>query len=205
MSRTLAIPLVLSARRDGALRAGVVLHVAFGALAVLMAAPVTGQTVAGSFDELRFKVKAGETVYITEDSGKSEQEARILDLSASSLAVSIGGVRRDLVESNVTRIRQRLPDSRMNGALIGFLVGAAASTAGAKALESPSGSCAAGCVAANVLYGGGLGALVGLGIDALIQGREDIYVKGAGRSSPGIVVRPSVTSQGKGVDISLRF
>ena len=195
MSRTLRSSLFLSAPLKGALRgAGLVPHVAFS-LAVLMATPVTGQTLATSFDELRFKVKAGDTVYVTDDSGKSEQEARILDLSASSLAVSIGGVRRDLVQSDVKRIRQRLPDSKKNGALIGFLVGAAGSTAAAKTLESPSGSCSGGCVAVNVLYGGGLGALVGLGIDALIQGRKDIYVRGASRSSQAIVVRPSVTSR----------
>jgi hypothetical protein len=205
MSRTLPIPVALSAPLNGALRAGLVPHVAFVALAVLMAAPVTGQTVAASFDELRFKVKAGDTVYVTDDSGKSEQEARILDLSASSLAVSIGSVRHDLVESNVKRIRQRLPDTKKNGALIGFLVGAAGSTAGAKALESPPGSCSGGCVAVNVLYGGGLGALVGLGIDALTQGRKDIYVRGARRSSQDVNVRPSVTSQAKELNISLRF
>ena len=163
------------------------------------------QEVAASFDELRFKVKAGDTVYITEDSGKSEQKGRILDLSASSVAVSIGGVRRDLVESNLSRIRQRLPDSRKNGALIGFLGGAAANTALAKTLESPSGSCSGGCIAGTVLVGGGLGALAGLGIDALIQGKKDIYVKGASRSSQNVVVRPSVTSQTKRLDISLRF
>lgn len=163
------------------------------------------QTVAASFDELRLKVKAGDTVYITEDTGKSEQKARILDLSASSVAVSIGGVRRDVVESNVSRIRQRLPDSRKNGALIGFLVGAAANTALAKTLASPPESCSGGCVAGSVLFGGGLGALAGLGIDALIQGKKDIYVKGASRSSQRVVVRPSVTSQTKSLDISLRF
>ena len=163
------------------------------------------QEVAASFDELRLKVKAGDTVYITEDSGKSERKGRILDLSASSVAVSIGGVRRDLVESNLSRIRQRLPDSRKNGALIGFLVGAAANTALAKTLESPSGSCSGGCIAGTVLVGGGLGALAGLGIDALIQGKKDIYLKGASRSSQNVVVRPSVTSQTKRLDISLRF
>lgn len=88
MSRRLPIPLARSAPLDGALRAGLVPHVAFVALAVLMAAPVAAQTVAASFDGLRIKVKAGDMVYVTDDSGKSEQEARILDLSASSLAVS---------------------------------------------------------------------------------------------------------------------
>ena len=163
------------------------------------------QEVAARFDELRFKVKAGDTVYITEASGKSEQKARVLDLSASSVAVSIGGVRRDLFESDVSRIRQRLPDSRKNGALIGFLVGAVATTALGKALESPPGSCTGGCIAGNALFSGGLGALAGLGLDALIQGKKDIYVKGASRSSQNVAVRPSVTSQTKRLDISLRF
>ena len=101
------------------------------------------------------------------------------------------------------RIRQRLPDSRKNGALIGSLVGAAASVAGAKALESPAGSCTGGCVAANVLIGGGLGALVGLGIDALIQGRKDIYVKGGSQASRDVVTRPFVSSQTKDIDYRL--
>ena len=200
MSRTLA-----SAPLHGALRAGWVSLVAFVAFAALMAAPVAGQTVAASFDELRFKVKAGDTVYVTDVSGKPEQEGRILELSASSLAVSIGGVRRDLVEGNVQRVRQRLPDSKKNGALIGFLVGAAGSVAAAKTLESPSGSCGGGCVAVNVLYGGGIGGLVGLGIDALIQGRKDVYVSGASRSSQEVVVRPFVTFEAKGLNISFRF
>ena len=186
-------------------RARFVPRLTFVAMAVLMTTPVAGQTVAASFEELRFKAKAGDTVYVTDDSGTSEREARILDLSASSLAVSVDGVRRDLVESNVTRIRQRLPDSRKNGALIGFLVGAAGSTAMAKAMESPAGACRGGCVAANVLFGGGLGALVGLGIDALIQGRKDIYVRGASRSSLDVVLRPSLTAQAKSLNVSLRF
>jgi len=189
----------------GALRVSLVPYVALVALVVLMAAPVTAQTVAASFEELRFKVKPGDTVYVTDDSGKSEQVARVLDLTSSSLAVSIDGVRRDLLESSVTRIRQRLPDSRKNGALIGFLVGAAITTGGAKAMASPPGSCTGGCVAVNVLFGGGVGALVGLGVDALIQGRKDIYVRGSA-APPGIVVlNPFVLSQAKGLSLSLRF
>ncbi len=175
------------------------------AVALVSAVSVHAQAVATNFDELRFQVKAGDTVYVTDDSGSSEREARIVDLTVSSLVVSIDGVRRDLGESDVTRIRQRLPDSKKNGALIGFLVGAAASTTVATAMASPSGSCHGGCVAANVLYGGGLGALIGMGIDAMIQSRKDIYVRGSGHSSREIVLRPFVLSQAKGLNVSLRF
>jgi hypothetical protein len=160
------------------------------ALTVLMAVPVSGQTVATSFEELRFNVKVGDTVYVTDDSGTSEQRARVLELTASSLAVSIDGVRRDLSERNIQRIRRRLPDSRKNGVLIGFFVGAAASTGAAMRLASPVGSCRGRCAAVNVLYGGGVGALIGLGIDALVQGRRDIYVRRVTQSSRGSALIP---------------
>jgi uncharacterized protein YcfJ len=159
------------------------------ALAAMIASPVAGQTVATSFEQLQFMLKAGDTIYVTEGSGEPEQKARVLELSASTLSKSIEGVRRDLLESDVKRIRQRRPDSRKNGALIGSLVGAAASTGAAKALESPAGSCGGGCVGKNILHGGGLGALVGLGVDALIQGRRDIYSGCGSRSSGEIVMR----------------
>jgi hypothetical protein len=207
MSQTFPVPLALSAQLNGVHCAGLARHVAFVALAVMvmMVTPVMGQTVASSFDELRFKVKAGDTVYVTDDKGGPEQQGRIVDLSPTALAVSIDGVRRDMVESDVRRIRQRLPDAMWNGALIGFLVAAVGSTVVGKALESPAGSCDSGCITQGVLYSGGLGALAGLGIDALVQGRKDIYVRGASRSSRALVVRPSVTSQGKSLHVSVRF
>jgi hypothetical protein len=59
-------------------------------------------------------------------------------------------------------------------------------------MASPAGSCTGGCVAANALIGGGLGALVGLGIDALIQDRKEIYRRGGSLASREIVVRPIV-------------
>lgn len=204
MPRTLSVPPARSAVR-AACSACSATSVAFVALAVLIAAPATGQTVAATFEELRFKVKAGDTVYLTTEGGTSEQRARILELSGSSLAVSIDGVRRDLVESNVTRIRQRLPDSKVNGAVIGFLVVAGFSTSMAKAFESPAGACSVGCISVNVLYGGGLGALMGLGIDALIQGRKDIFQRGASRSSLDVALRPSLTAQAKSLNVSVRF
>lgn len=165
----------------------------------------SAQVTARNFQELGLKVKAGDTVYITNDSGKQEQEAQIIELTPSLLSVSVDGARRDLSESTVIRIRQRLPDSRKNGALIGFLVGASGSTAGAVTMASPSGSCKGGCIAANAAYGGGLGALVGLGIDSLVRGRKDIYVRADSRPSRGVDVRPLASSAVRGLRVSLRF
>ncbi len=177
------------------------------AASLLVAAtrPTSAQVPARNFGELALKVKTGDTVYVTGDTGGHEDEARVLELTPALLVVSVDGLRRELTESQVDRIRQRVPDSRKNGALIGFLVGAAGATAGGVALASPEGSCKAGCIAANVAYGGGIGALVGLGIDALIQGRKDIYVKSDGRRSHNVGVSPFVSKQAKGLSLTVRF
>jgi hypothetical protein len=55
----------------------------------------------------------------------------------------------------------------------------------------------------TILLGGGVGALVGMGIDALIQGRKDIYVRA--QASRSIEVTPLMLSQAKGVSVSLQF
>jgi hypothetical protein len=71
-------------------------------------------------------------------------------------------------------------------------------------MASPAGSCTGGCVAGNALIGGGLGTLVGLGIDALIQGRRDIYVR-RDQASLDIDLSPIVSSHIRGVSVLLRF
>jgi hypothetical protein len=172
------------------------------ALALCVVAPAAGQDVASTFEQLRLKVKTGDTVYVAGEDGR-EREAKILDLSASSLAVSIGGARSDLGEASVNRIRQRVPDGLRNGALIGFLVGGAGSIAGAKALESPAGSCSGGCVAVNLAYGGGAGALIGLGIDALIKGKKTIYELRP--EAQRILLRPVLLSGTTAVTVAVSF
>jgi len=53
------------------------------------------QAVATNIDGLRVKVKSGDTVYVTDETGR-EKTAQILDLSASSLILSIDGTRREV-------------------------------------------------------------------------------------------------------------
>ena len=57
-------------------------------VALVSAVSAHAQTVATNFDELRLKVKAGDTVYVIEGNGE-ERRARVLELAPSSLAVSI--------------------------------------------------------------------------------------------------------------------
>lgn len=170
----------------------------------LPAAPAIAQVPARSFEDLRGLLEAGDTVYITEKGATDDVEARVLEVTPTLLSVSIDGTRRELAEARVGRIRQRVSDSRRNGALVGALVGAAGTTSGALAMASPKGSCRAGCIGINVLYGGGIGALIGLAVDGMIRSRRDVYVaedRPRARVDVGAFALPATA----GVSVSLRF
>jgi hypothetical protein len=176
-----------------------------GVLAVcLMGLPSTsvGQGVARSFDELRLLVKAGDTVYVTE--GAAERAARIIDISSSSMTVSTDGAPRELTQERVTRIRQRRPDSLWNGAAIGAGVLLGAGLIGASSAGATD-DCDAQCWTVNGLLYGGLGALAGMGVDALIKGKKTIYAPAGPGPSAQVVVSPLVYREKKGVRVQVRF
>ena len=65
---------------------------------------------------------------MTDGAGRDWQ-GRLIDLSPSTLSLRIAGVRHDLQEADVAVIRRRQRDGLGNGALVGFLSGAAVSAA----------------------------------------------------------------------------
>jgi hypothetical protein len=169
-------------------------------VALVSAVSAHAQTVATNFDELRLKVKAGDTIYVIEGNGE-ERRARVLEVAPSSLAVSIGGKRLDLSENSVGRIRQRLPDPLWNGAAIG--AGVYLAVAGGMVATIGEGNCDAGCWAINGLLAGGIGASIGVGIDALIKGRKTIYEAGDRQPSTSVVMRPVLSAGAKGLSVSV--
>jgi hypothetical protein len=171
-------------------------------LAPMMA---SAQTVASNFQELRFKVKPGDTVYVTDDAGR-ERKARILDLSPALLVLSVDRTRRDLSENNVKRIRQRLPDPLLNGAMIGAASVMTLSTVSSIAFSDRSENETFGWADVGfILYLGAIGAGVGTGIDALIQGRKIIYEMPDGASPPSFGVSPVLSPGVRGVRVSVSF
>jgi len=147
--------------------------VLFTLLAALLPAVGNAQAIASNFQELRFRVEPGDTIYITDRSNR-ETAAEIVELSRSALTVRISGEPRALAEQDVRRIRQRLPDPLWTGALIGVGIGAGLGTAVASISDSCSSDGGAACWAPVVAYAS-ISAGVGLGIDALIKGRKVIY------------------------------
>lgn len=80
----------------------------------------SAQTVARSFDELQRTLKVGQTVFVTDESGRQTQ-GKVADVSASSLVI-LTPETRTFVEGAVTEIRRT--DRLWKGALIGLGAGA---------------------------------------------------------------------------------
>src|SRR5688500_18411606 len=130
-----------------------------------VAHPAAAQGIAGSFEQLQLLVRPGDKVTVTDASGH-EATGRIVDLSTSMLVLSAGGTRRELSEPDVRDIQQRRSDSLANGAIWGLAVGSAIA-AGLVAAFWEGSDDAAPAIGFIAMYGG-IGAGIGVGVDALI-------------------------------------
>lgn len=172
-------------------------------LLIAVAARAGAQEIASSFDQLRVLVKPGDTVTVRDGSGR-ETTGRIADLSSSSLALLVGGDRRDLAAGQIDTIRQRRSDSLANGAKWGFGLGAGLGVlVGAAIATEYEDAGAAAIVLGSLLYGG-LGAGVGTGVDAMISGNQVIYARRVS-STARVSVAPVLTRERRSVLVSLGF
>ncbi len=144
--------------------------------------PATAQTTAAA---IRSTTKEGQKVSVTDDQGR-EFKGRISRLTAGSLSLLGSKTSTDIPYDQIVRI-DRPHDGLGNGALIGFGVGAALGLA-SMAYEDTR-SCdpmafwdcsdpSAGSYAAVSMIMGGLGAAVGVGIDALVHRDAALYHRG---------------------------
>ena len=121
--------------------------------------PLLAQGQATSFDQLSVLVRPGDKVTVTPTTG-SPFSGRIASLSGSGLKLRVGKELRELQELDVATVRHRRPDSLRNGALWGLGIGAATGMVACGRCHVGPGLVVAG------LYGG-IGAGIGVGIDAL--------------------------------------
>ena len=153
------------------------------------------QTVVTSFTELPTVVKTGDTVDVTDVKGRTLR-GRIADLSRSSLEltarkrasdgsdpfVSIGR----FSETDIREIRLQHRDSLLNGTLIGLAIGLGIATFPAAGIFCGNGSyedfsATAGSCAAFLGIVGGIGAGIGVTVDAARVERRMVYYKASVR------------------------
>lgn len=163
--------------------------------------PPAGVDVATSFDQLRVLVGSGAKVTVINSTG-DQTTGTISALTPSSLSLGVNGKLRDFGEQDVATIRQRRSDSLRDGTLWGLGIGAGV------------GFVLGGAIGAEELgeaafffggfLAGGIGAAIGVGVDAMIRGNQVIYSKAAG-SAPIVTLRPALTRGRVGVLASLAF
>ncbi len=181
-------------------------HLTIGVVCLLLCAgetSVDAQEVASSFEQLAVLIKPGDKITLVDVTGR-ETKGRIGKLSPDALILVTSTGSRQLGEVDVAAITQRRDDSLKNGAIIGAVAGAAYFVTGLALLAGiddgdviiPT------AIAGGVLFAG-LGAAAGVGIDALISGRQVIYQKPAGRST--VIVSPVFGHGRQGAAVAVKF
>jgi hypothetical protein len=159
-------------------------------------------TQARSFEQLQVFVADGDTVSVREATGK-EFSARVAGISATELVVMVDGQRRAFHPDDAIRIRQRRGDSLANGTWWGFGIGAGAGLLAVAADDSGLANNAGWAVVVAAVYGG-IGAGIGVCVDALIRKREIIYDHQTGGASTLTIV-PLFGRGRTGAQIALTF
>jgi len=184
----------------GPMKLTAVLLLATAAL-VTLPAPAAAQAPVTSFDQVPTRVRVGDTVFVTDATGR-QAKGEILDLSASSLTLRRGQERQEIPAAQVRTIEWQKPDSLKNGVLIGLGVGAALGF-GAGAAGSQG---APGWTTVIGLIGAGSGALLGMGFDGLIPGKKMlIYRAASGKTAALVSVTPILTPRRQGVAVRVVF
>lgn len=193
-------------------------------LAPLVSVPLTlvapqeamAQLVATSFEELQALVKSGDTIEVTDVSGR-KTKGRLGELSASSLELLVRTTGRDARE---TFVPQRLPETDVRQILLersdppwkGTLIGAAVVGGPWLLLCNPATDwCEYGEAGAENLFrvaalittaiGAGVGAL----IDLSIKERRTVYYQTPSQQSSGLRVSPLLWKSAAGIQMSMRF
>lgn len=155
--------------------------IAFTLAGLFVATHATAQTPqrapVATFDELATLLAPGTTVIVTDTKGL-EVKGRLSAINGKSLSLLSEGRTQSFGLPDVSEVQQQMPDSILNGALIGLAVGfvlpAVICTSGSDASET------APCVAGAFLLGGLPGLGIGLGIDAVRTRKVTLF-----RSSGG--------------------
>jgi len=172
------------------------------AFLVLLPQPARAQE-ARSFEQLQILVKPGDRIFVTDATG-NVTVGRVAGLSKTSLSLTTKTSTKDWTESDVFKIKQWRHDSLKNGALIGTGVGLGLGIVGAAFWCSEWGDCGGEAVAGVAVYAG-LGAGVGVGIDALIPSKQTVYIGGTRTTSSPIKLKPIVSKSRKGVAVAFSF
>jgi hypothetical protein len=149
---------------------------------MLAASPAWAQERATSLDQLRVLVGAGDEITVTNRDGQTVK-GRVLSLSPGTLSIAARNGDRTFSDNDINTVSRREGDSLANGAKIGFGIGAGFGFLAGLALAGEVRDSAAFFIPVVAGLYGGLGAGIGVGFDAMIEGDRVIYARAPGRFS----------------------
>ncbi|MCC7180624.1 MAG: hypothetical protein IT177_19750 [Acidobacteria bacterium] len=147
-----------------------------------------------SFAQLPDHLNVGDTVTVESADG-AEVRGRLVRMAPDSIAVTEPSAERMVDASRVRRI-SACCDSLLNGTLIGFVSGALFGTAVAVGLSDGSSDLDGN---QSALIFGGIGAGLGIGLDALVRSDRLVY------SSPAVTPRARAGPTGAAVGITVTW
>ena len=189
-------------------RTRTVVFVIAGCLAT--AAVASAQEPAGSFDALAGSVQVGQRIWVTDTTGR-EVRGRLERLASDGLVLKASGL-ETFAAADVRRVRARARarDSLKNGTLIGLAIAGGMGIAwciGAIADDSGDIDARVECAEGFTVFPG-LGALIGLTVDAVIPGKVRVVYQAplSQEASPAsLTVVPLFSSRVKGLAVSFAF
>jgi hypothetical protein len=170
------------------------------AIVLLCGGAAAAQPVASPLDALKVLQSTDSRVIVTDTKGQ-EFRGTVADVSPTQLSLRMGRATRQFTAAEVRSVRVRREDSLANGALIGLAVGG-----GLASLVFLDNECHddPDCYAI-VAVDAGIGALVGLGIDALIHRHVVVYAAPASGGRPAVTASPLLGRARAGVRVTIGF
>ena len=167
--------------------------------------PIASAQLVNSFEQLQILVKPGDKIEVIGTDGKTTK-GKIENLTPSSLRLTTKSGGRDFLQKDTFEIKQKRGDSLANGAWIGAVSGggfAGVVFIAACSIDSCDGE--GGLIAAGVAIYTGLGAAIGVGIDALLKHHQTVYRQPAQAAIRSIRLEPLIASGRKGAVLRFSF
>ena len=187
------------------MRAGIIVRFGWLLAIALPVAACGGKRPLNTFADLPTRIKPGHTVYLIDSKGV-ETRGKLEALSPAELSVRSDDQVRRWAAADVRQV-QRYGDSLWNGAIIG----AAVSVPGAMFADpryvpcddDPARTCTDSEAGSRALVVG-VGALAGIGIDALVKRRRPVYVA-PGATAGSVRLAPLLTHRSTGLAVVIAY
>lgn len=169
---------------------------------VLLTVPTTSavaQELATTVDQLRVLVKPGDTLIVSDRSGR-QMRGQLVKFAGTTIEIAEGQAVHAYRPEEIANIQLRYADSLANGAKIGFGIGAGLGVLASLAIAGELNAAAA--VPTIILVYGAMGAGVGVGIDGLNSSTRIIFSRPA---STGVRVEPDLRARAATVRMAISW